>query len=152
MILQDQIRVVVARKTDAMVRRLVAAEAETIEDARAEAIALSSGPFSLAELTAMGHPYARRVARLRKRGVVVSVPVLPPEVINVQTGAFRAAWRTKGPMVAGETVTTTLTNDDPAARWMAGTSKMVPRPVLEAVKARVVIRRRERLRRAINGN
>lgn len=80
----------------------------------------SSGPYSLEELRKMGHPYAARHA----------VPLLPPEIINEQSGVFQSSW-----VKEAQGDQASVFNTDPKGEmWLEpGTSKMVPRPVWDGV-------------------
>lgn len=73
-----------------------------------------------------GYPYAVN----RKPGYP-PVPG-PPEYINIQSGKFVKAWSariTKTPTG----ITTTVYNRMPYSRYMVGTSKMIPRPIADAI-------------------
>lgn len=96
-----------------------------LEDAREEAIRRSSGPYSLAELAAMDHPYARRHG----------TPLLDPSIVNDQTGGFRSRWRSPEIIRFGPEVSGRIVNDADVADWLQnGTPTMVPRPIAEAVE------------------
>ena len=100
-----------AEKFKADVRK---ADYKTARDGVTVAQKYSSGPFSLAELARMDHPYARRH----------SAALLPPSIINAQTGKFKAAWDAKKQPVP------TIFNSDPIAIFLEkGTRYMVARPI-----------------------
>lgn len=115
------------RKARAVVAETRRAEQEALADGLKEARRLSSGAYSARQLRAMGHPYARR----RGGGG------LPGQVINVQTGAFRAGWRIQGRR---------LVNTRGAARWLMarGTRTMIGRPIQAAVAAALAAAGRRR--------
>lgn len=99
----------------------------TAKDARRVAIRLSSGTLTTAVLRQRGHPYARRN------------PTSPnPEVINAQSGVFRAAWQIQAPVVSGGSVVSAVVNVSAVAAFMGGTRFMVPRPIGDAVQAAVL--------------
>lgn len=95
---------------------------ETAYAARARAVELSSGPHSYADLAALGHPYALRHGS----------PKLDPNVVNVQSGQFRAAWEVTGPTEQGDAIVAALQNtaphaDDLAEGLVDGRRLMFPR-------------------------
>lgn len=101
-----------------------ALEAETEAQAYRIADRLSSGPYSLADLRRMGHPYARRRPR----------PPLPPGVINVQSGLFRRSWHVEAHL-RGARMEVSIENRAPYARYLLeGTRRMIPRPYEEALR------------------
>lgn len=119
-------------------RNLRAAESQTVADALAEAVRLSSGPMTAAMLRAAGHPYARRR------------PTSPnPQVVNVQTGRLVRSWRPVRPTLSAGTVTSAVVNSSPEAAYLVGTRRMIPRPIDEAVKKAVQPARVVRLQKAI---
>lgn len=131
----EQAAAVLLRKAREVERRLRAAEAENAKEALAIARAYSSGPFSARMLAAMGHPYARRAPRPPDR----------PAIINLQTGAFRAAWRV---VRAGDV--TRVVNDSPLAPFFSrGTTVMIRRPIARAVAQAMRQKREKRLREAV---
>jgi hypothetical protein len=100
-------------------------------DALAAARDMSSGPFgNPATLRRLGHPYARRRP--------VPIGAAYPAMINVNTGRFKAAWKTST-RINRASISVKLANDSPEARFLTerGTKKMVGRPVLEAIQERV---------------
>ena len=123
----------------AVPRRLAASEAVTLQDAKAKAIVLSSGTLTTAELRRRGHPYARRN------------PTSPsPEIINSQSGVFRAAFLTPAPIVGPDGVTARVVNVAPYSGYLAaGTRLMVARPLPQAVQLAVRVRRLARTAGAI---
>ena len=83
----------------------------------------SEGPYSLAELRRMGHPYATRHP---------AAP-LDPAIINRQTGRFAASWRLEE-VTAGDGSMLRLTNDAPYAGFLkTGTRFMIARPIEEKI-------------------
>ena len=114
----------------ALPKRLVAAEAVTLQEAKARAILLSSGTLSTAELRKRGHPYARRN------------PTSPnPQIINAQTGVFRQAYTTPPPVPSASGVTASVVNVARYSGYMRGTRLMVARPLPQAVQLAVRVRR-----------
>ena len=123
----------------ALPKRLVAAEAVTLQEAKARAILLSSGTLSTAELRKRGHPYARRN------------PTSPnPQIINAQTGVFRQAYTTPPPVPSASGVTASVVNVARYSGYLsAGTRLMVARPLPQAVQLAVRVRRLARTAGAI---
>lgn len=117
---------------------VLAAEAVTVKQGKAEAVRLSSGPLSTAQLRRMGHPYARRA------------PTSPnPQVINVQRGAFRAGWTGDGPTVTAGGVVSRIYNTSGEAKYLLGTRTAIARPIREAIIKAVQPDRIKRLNRAV---
>lgn len=80
----------------------------------------SSGPFSLPELAAAGHPYARRRPN----------PAYDPAIINVHRGRFRAGWQAVSAFAyRGGRTAFILNLSDVAGYLKTGTRFMVRRPV-----------------------
>lgn len=103
---------------------------EATADGFDEAILFSSGGTSLAQLAAEDHPYAKRHG----------FPLRDPEIINAQTGAFRADWKNPQPVVMGDTVEGFIENHNPVADYLTqprGSEKstMFQRPIDEEVEA-----------------
>ena len=122
----------------ALPKRLIAAEAVTLQEAKARAILLSSGTLSTAELRKRGHPYARRN------------PTSPnPQIINAQTGVFRQAYTTPPPVPSASGVTASVVNVARYSGYMRGTRLMVARPLPQAVQLAVRVRRLARTAGAI---
>jgi len=95
---------------------------------RIRAIWWSSGGFSTATLRSMGHPYAR-AERGQQR--------LEPARINAQSRALVRGWAISPIERRGGTVSASLYNEAPEARFMAGTRTMVERPLPEKVLAEI---------------
>lgn len=106
----------------------------------------SSGPYSLKTLRQKGHPYAKRnMYRVGRSSVktrktthatvyAARVGEKFPNRINVQSGDFRASWKTRisnGP----NKLIVELSNDSEHARYLTkwGTTKMVPRNPLAGI-------------------
>lgn len=114
----------------------------TVQDAYDKALDLSSGAITEPMLRRMDHPYARRHGK----------PLRNPDVINVQTGEFRAGW-----------VRVTIPSADPEGRventsWVGPyleqldggpNSTMFPRRPNEAVVAEVMPRFEARAEREL---
>ena len=91
---------------------------------------LSSGPFSQMQLNAMDNPYAVRHGTAQ----------IAPDVINVQTGKFRAAWKREVNDWTGsppDALLTKVINTSGVAKYMLGTKRMLPRPV-DALTAKIL--------------
>jgi hypothetical protein len=127
------------KKADLLEKEIMAAERQTLTEARAEAIKLSSGRLTATDLARAGHPFARRAPDA----------AYDPSVINARTGLFKRSWIGILPRVIGGKIVTRLKNFSPEAKYMAGTKFMVPRTVGAEVKKRVQPRRLRRLRAAV---
>lgn len=116
------------RIADALRDEVMAEAAKIGEDAKAIAVALSSGPYSAFQLAAMDHPYATRHGS----------PQLPPQIINAQTGTFRESWYVWGPIFRDNSVVIKLTNLDPKSEFLKyGTERMFARPIDDAIRQRL---------------
>jgi len=101
---------------------------------------LSSGLYTLERLARLGHPYATRSPD----------PPADPAVINSHTGVFFRGWKIRGPRKSGGTLTTRLVNDSPVAKFLlAGTSRMIPRPILKAIRMKLKGKRQKLLTAAL---
>jgi hypothetical protein len=99
----------------------------------AEAIRLSSGTHTYAQLAAMDHPYARRHGS----------PRLDPSVINAHTELFKNSWKIRHESDGSMTVY----NDAPYAQFlMTGTPTMFRRPVDDVLRDMVPAIIEQRLR------
>ena len=133
------------------------ADKRTTKDGVDIAIQLSSGPNTLAMLRRAGHPYARRAPN----------PAYDPSQVNDQGGPFARSWRSA--VLWGRPA---IFNVDPIARYLeqkgatqttyfddgrpilppvwSGRSKMVPRPIDEAIVTRLGPIRRRNLDQTFN--
>lgn len=128
------------RYANTMERHVREAERESVDEALQVARELSSGPYSLAMLRALGHPYAR--ARPN--------PPQDAAIINVQTGVFRESWEAGVPRRRGTVMRTRLTNTAPHARFLPrGTTRMIERPILTRIGERMRPVRRQIMRAAV---
>lgn len=129
------------KKAREIEQRIRAAELATAQEALQVTRAYSSGPFSTRQLRILGHPYARRAPR----------PPMTPAIINRQTGRFLRAWKVRPPRKSEDRLITKITNDTPYASGFtpAGTALMIGRPIVRAVKAKVLPHRIRRLRAAL---
>lgn len=121
-----------------MRHRITAEEERSAQDAHAVLVEQSSGTIDTKTLRRMGHPFAVRDPQ---------TPI-DPSVINAQTGDYRDAWQQQPAEVTPSAVTVRVTNRDRAARYMAGTRRMVARPIIAAVRERLTAERLRRLRTA----
>lgn len=94
----DQAARAFERAAKRLPQAVAAAEALSLQQLHARAVARSQGPLQPADLRRLGHPYARRRLRLN------------PDIINRVTGEFAAAWATAGPSFAGGEVRSVLFN------------------------------------------
>jgi hypothetical protein len=98
--------------------------AEGLKQGNEVAKGKSSGPFSLNQLARMDHPYATRHPQA----------TLDPSTINVQSGAFLAAWQTGTVRVSKFDVSGSIVNANPVADYLQfGTRRMVARPIVQAI-------------------
>jgi hypothetical protein len=133
--------VLLRRRVEAVDRAVRDSEKATLADALKIAQKLSSGPFTTAMLRALGHPYSRRRPN----------PPADPAIINVQTGAFRAGWKATGPFNSRGGLVSRLRNLSPYAGFLfSGTSRMIARPIAQAIQGRVRDLRYRRMREAVN--
>ncbi len=117
--------------------RAVAVAESVAQDARAEFVRRSEGTLSLADLRRMGHPFARRRP----------MPALADRAtINDQGGGFKDAWEVDPVVVTGERISVKVVNRHPHAQWMHGTTRMVRRPIVAAVRLWALPILRQRLR------
>lgn len=116
------------------------AEEETIKDALFISRAYSRGRYSTEQLRKMGHPYAvRRPA-----------PPANPAIINLQTGELLQEWLTISPRIVSGEIVTTLKNNAPYAKYMWGTKRMISRPIIDTISAKLAPIRLKRLQRALD--
>ena len=128
------------RRAAAAVRpAVIAEEQQAVQQAKAKAVALSSGPHSTAHLRAAGHPYSRRRPDASYDAAIV----------NFQTGSLRSAWQAALPAVSGDSVVGGVVNRDRAAKYMSGTKRMIERPVAAAVQRPLRLPRLKRLKSAV---
>jgi len=113
---------------------------DSLDIVQASAEEHSSGPHSSADLRRAGHPYSRRRPRRRR---------FPPEVINVQTGEFRAAWTQEVGREGRDWVGAVYNTDPKGPGLEHGTERMIRRPLVRAVTAATADRVAERFERAI---
>ena len=112
------------RAAQAVPRNTVAAQAQAIKSGLKAAITLSGGPHSTAQLRAAGHPYSRQ----RPNSAYAA------QIINVQTGRFKNAWKGSGPAFSMGILVSHITNDNPEARFLNdGTKNMIARPIAQAI-------------------
>lgn len=130
-----------------MRREAMKAEEENARDALATTLGYFSGPFSTAAQRQMYNP----------RGPYSTAdphPPADPAFVNVQSGDTRDQWRVDGPRWEGDRIVTTIENpSENAARLLTGTSRMIPRPYIDAIEAdiapRIERRRQEAMDRAL---
>lgn len=140
----QQVAANLMRRAARVKSELRAAEGQVLDQAKRQAQALSSGPYSLKELRKMGHPYAKRAPN----------PPMMAGVVNVQSGQFRAAWSRKlgqfGNWWFGG-MRSTLTNASPEAGYLKSgpRSKMIARPIWNLIGATIRPIRRSKLRAAL---
>lgn len=109
-----------------------------INDGLHDARELSSGPFSLAELRKRDYPYATRHGS----------PLLPPAMINAQSGEFREKWRGQHTAVAAGGVFQ-LRNDSSVADFLnAGTPAMFRRPIADVLTVKLADHAEKRVNEA----
>lgn len=115
----------IATFADDLAAALVRGMARGQQAVKTTAMQESSGPYSQAELTQMDHPYARRHGS----------PQLPPEIINVQTGQFRADWKVEPVMLNRNEIVARTINENHVADFLQfGTKHMFARPIQPEVE------------------
>ena len=129
-----------------MGQRIQQAERQSLRQGQRMAVQASSGPFSLAQLRGMGHPY-RNPANPGPAPAVL----LDPSVINKQGGGFAGDWKSRGPDRSsdGRSLKSAIVNNNPVGVFLKGTKRMVARPVEERVARQLEPERNRRLRNAI---
>jgi hypothetical protein len=113
------------------------------------AIRWSSGPLKSNELARRDHPYAKRHG---PEGLPSLMPRGNPAIINVQTGAFRAAWSKTQPESSRDGASLQVRNDDRKADILGsehGTEHMIPRPIKAELEAGAVGQLDNELRKAV---
>ena len=127
------------RASAALRSRLLDSEAETLRQAKTQAVVFSSGTLTTAAMRKAGHPYA------------VRNPTAPdPGTINAQTGVFRAAFTSSPPVATGGVITSSVVNNSQVAGYLAnGTRFMIARPLAVKVQDAVRASRIARTRRAV---
>jgi len=135
----QQIALILRRKAQALERAIRAAEAESARQAVAIARSLSTGGLSREDLRRLGHPY-----RIGGRGVG------DPALINLQAGSFYLGWRVVGPRKTPHGLQTSIVNDSPAAKFLLkGTRRMIARPILTRLQAKLKVKRMQLHRQAL---
>ena len=127
-----------ARRVEMAIR---SAEKDAAREGVEIAQELSSGRYTLGQLRAMGHPYAKRAPN----------PPQDAAIINEQSGRFKSAWVARRPTRRGDYLETRIVNLAPHARFLhRGTKTMIARPILSRLRERLFpVRKRlleERLR------
>lgn len=136
----------IARKAEGIRSKIISAVVQAEQESLKETVDTfhrqSSGGLTRRDLRRMGHPFAR------------SAPQSPVDAskINIGEGTFSREWQQEG-IVSNELGTEgSAYNASESARWLAtggkGRSKMVERPIVEAVKQEIQAPRKERLERA----
>ncbi len=118
------------------------AERESLADHLNTARQYSMGPYSSAQLAAMGHPYSRRNPH----------PPQDPAIINLQSGEFLAGWETLAQQRAGDALRTAAINTAPYSGYLdQGTRLMIRRPQTARVAQTCHQRRVARIAEATGG-
>ena len=115
------------RRADALVRGSMQTARVLVREMKDSAEANTRGPYSLARLAEMGHPYAKRRPR----------PPMHPGILNKQTGRLNRSFRMGMPTVSSGTIHARIYNVDPKAeRVETGLySRAIARPLPVVVKA-----------------
>lgn len=127
------------RAARALEKHIETAEEETLQEAYETAIRLSQGRYSLQKLARMGHPYARAHPR----------PPQDEAIINAQSRRFLMSWGKSRTVWNGDGTLSMLVNDAPHAKYLYGTSLMIPRPIVDRIAESVLVSRRRRLAEAV---
>jgi hypothetical protein len=116
------------------------AESESLDEHVDKARELSMGPYSLAQLREMGHPYARANPH----------PPMHPGIINRQSGRFIEEWTKAFPRWVKGVLVSKAVNEAPYSGFLdRGTKFMIRRPLVFLVKVACRQKRYDRLRSAI---
>jgi hypothetical protein len=128
------------RKGKALQAEVKAGLADTLTEARAEAVKRSSGTLTAGMLRKMGHPYATRAPNAS----------VDPSTINAQTGEFRRAWKKAGPRLRGGALSGEVVNTSKVAPYLLkGTKRMIKRPIAKALADAMRPRFKARMRTAL---
>ena len=93
---------------------------------RDQALIMSSGELTEADLRQMDHPYARRHPD----------PLLNPAIINDHTGEFKEHWKQPEVMNVGDDLAGRIINDSAVADYLRdGTEAMHDRPIEPELEA-----------------
>lgn len=143
MTLREQCENALQKKAERIRQEIARAEEENLKDALRIAQEYSSGPYKQIQLTAMGHPFAKR-----HRG---RPPVrLPLDIINLQSGEFERAWQTiLGIWQSGRLVSYLKNRNRVAILLQEGTDLMVSRPILRTIARLLQPIRVTRLKEAV---
>ena len=118
------------------------AEQEALDEAMTTFLRNSSGTFTPRDLRAMDNPFARRHGEA----------LLPPEIINEQSGDFKRNFNMAPVEIHDAGTRGQVTNASESAHWLAtggkGNSKMVERPVVDAVAREIRAARAKRTQSA----
>lgn len=136
----------IARKVEGLQSKIISAVIQAEQESLKETVATfhrqSSGGLTRRDLRRMGHPFARRA------------PQSPVDAskINIGEGTFSREWQQEGVVSSDSGTEGSAYNNSESAKWLAtggkGRSKMVERPIVEAVKQEIQAPRKERLERA----
>lgn len=97
-----------------------------------EARYFSHGPLSMAQLSALKHPYSAR------RPNFGAMPGGDPTIINYQTGAFARDWMYDPPRATDSGISAKIYNDNEVADYLnEGTDRMVRRPLADFISDRL---------------
>lgn len=105
-------------------RSIRIASMRIVHDAVAKAKRYSSGPVKQKELRKRDHPFARRHPG----------PLLPPDIINEQTGDFKEDWKGTGPTKSASGFDLQVRNDNPVTEFFGGTRFMWERPIEDRLR------------------
>lgn len=102
---------------------------QACKDGFNKAIELSSGTMSIGQLKDLDHPYARRHG----------MSLLPPEVINTNSGEFLESWKLGEVETTNKKVTGDITNNSRVADYLtqpdgSDKSNMNVRPIDKSVE------------------
>jgi len=94
--------------------------------------------FSLEDLRRMGHPYAVRAPH----------PPVAAHILSRQSGKLYGMWKVSVVKTDPNRVVYTVYNRAPYAKYMMGTTKMIPRPILDEALTRTKDERARNIKRA----
>jgi hypothetical protein len=116
------------RRATALRQALIDGQNNVAQTTRAKAQEQSSGPYTQAALTAMGHPYATRDPR----------PPMDPRIINIQSGRFFRSWVVRPTITTPDKIWSRVANTSPEAALLeTGTRLMIARHTPSLIVARM---------------
>ena len=124
---------------------VIKAENQSAFAMKQQAIRLSHGPMKTADLAKLAREVNRGYGLYGTRS---PMPPMDPAVVNLQSGRLSRSWQTRL-VLKPDGTSVTLWNTTPYAKYLLGTRKMIPRPILQKV---IELERAARLHRLAKAN